>query len=105
MRAIARILCRPISRLTEFPRQRTALDGWLRNGYTCVYPLWYGSRMALKDCGMRIRVEKELRDAFVQACRAQDRVAADVLRDFMHSFTDKQHRDQADLFARTEGKK
>lgn len=57
--------------------------------------------MLLKDSGMRIRVEKELRDAFVQACRAQERAAADVLRDFMRAFTEKQQQGQADLFAGT----
>jgi hypothetical protein len=55
--------------------------------------------MSLKDSGMRIRVEKELREAFVQACRAQDRHASDVLRDFMRTFTEKQLQGQADLFA------
>lgn len=60
--------------------------------------------MSLKDSGMRIRVEKELRDAFVQACRAQDRPAADVLRDFMRSFTEKQLQGQAELFAGTKRK-
>lgn len=60
--------------------------------------------MLLKDSGMRIRVEKDLRDAFVQACRAQNRAAADVLRDFMRAFTDKQQQGQADLFANTKRK-
>jgi hypothetical protein len=60
--------------------------------------------MLLKDSGMRIRVEKELRDAFVQACRAQDRAAADVLRDFMRFFTEKQQQGQASLFAGTKRK-
>ncbi|MGU1523732.1 plasmid-related protein [Pseudomonas aeruginosa] len=53
---------------------------------------------------MRIRVEKDLRDAFVQACRAQDRHASDVLRDFMRAFTEKQLLGQADLFAGFKGK-
>lgn len=48
---------------------------------------------------MRIRVEKELRDAFVQACRAQDCTAADALRNFMRVFTDKYQRGQRDMFA------
>lgn len=61
--------------------------------------------MSLKDSGMRIRVEKDLREAFVQACRAQDRAAADVLRDFMRSFTEKQLKGQADLFLNTGHKK
>lgn len=60
--------------------------------------------MSIKDCGMRIRVEKELREAFVQACRAQNRPAADVLRDFMRAFTEKQLQGQVDLFATAERK-
>jgi hypothetical protein len=57
--------------------------------------------MSIKDSGMRIRVEKELREAFVQACRAQDRAASDVLRDFMRAFTEKEQRGQAILFTST----
>lgn len=52
-----------------------------------------------KDAGMRIRVEKELREAFVQACRAQERAASDVLREFMRSFTQTQQSGQTNLFA------
>lgn len=59
----------------------------------------YGSKMSTKDSGMRIRVEKDLREAFVQACRSQNRPAAEVLRDFMRSFTEKQSAGQGNLFA------
>jgi len=59
--------------------------------------------MAPKDSGMRIRVERDLRDAFVQACRAQDRLAADVLRDFMRFYAESQRQGQADLFADKKG--
>jgi len=55
--------------------------------------------MLTKDCGMRIRVEKELRESFLHACRQQDRAAAEVLRDFMREFTNQQLAGQADLFA------
>jgi len=48
---------------------------------------WLRLMVWFQDGTQRLRnadsVEKELRDAFVQACRAQDRVAADVLRDLM----------------------
>jgi len=54
---------------------------------------------------MRIRVEKELREAFVQACRAQDRRASDVLRDFMRTVTEKQIQGQPDLFAEVQRQK
>lgn len=60
--------------------------------------------MSIKDSGMRIRVEKELREAFLQACRAQDRVASDVLRDFMRAFTEKQPSGQGSLFANSKRK-
>jgi len=39
-----------------------------------------------KDVGLRIRLEKTLRDEFVAACHANDRPAAELLRDFMRSY-------------------
>jgi hypothetical protein len=39
--------------------------------------------MGPKDTGFRIRVERDLRDAFLEACRAQDKPAAQVIREFM----------------------
>jgi hypothetical protein len=40
----------------------------------------------MKDSGLRIRVERELRDKFLLWCREQDRPAAQVLREFMKSY-------------------
>lgn len=60
--------------------------------------------MSLKNSGMHIRVEKELRAAFVQACRAQDLHASDVLRDFMRTFTERQLPGQTNLFAASKRK-
>lgn len=51
-----------------------------------------------KDSGMRIRVERDLREAFVQACRAQNRPAADVLREFMQACVERNQVGQGDLF-------
>jgi hypothetical protein len=45
--------------------------------------------MAGKDVGLRIRVEKQLREDFQAACAAEDRAASDVLREFMRSFADR----------------
>ena len=42
--------------------------------------------MAAKDVGVRIRVERTLRDAFVEACRADDQPAAQVIRKFMKRY-------------------
>ncbi len=42
--------------------------------------------MKEKDAGMRIRVERELRDEFLKMCREQDRPAAQVIREFMREY-------------------
>jgi vacuolar-type H+-ATPase subunit C/Vma6 len=55
------------------------------SGYTTVYPP--GGTMSVKNVGIRIRVERELRDAFQQACAAENRQASDLLREFMRSFS------------------
>jgi hypothetical protein len=55
-----------------------SLSGCAHNGYTF--------RMSGKDSGFRIRVERDLRDKFVETCRTQDRPAAQVMRDFMRQY-------------------
>lgn len=40
----------------------------------------------MKDVGLRIRVQRELREQFLAACREQDRPAAQVLREFMRDY-------------------
>ena len=40
----------------------------------------------MKDVGLRIRVQKELREQFLEACREQDKPAAQVLREFMRAY-------------------
>jgi len=40
----------------------------------------------LKSAGFRIRVEPELRDLFVSACKEEDLSAAQVLRSFMKDY-------------------
>jgi len=47
------------------------------------------SHMAAKNVGLRIRIDRELRDAFQAACLAENRPASDVLREFMRSFADR----------------
>lgn len=41
-----------------------------------------------KDVGLRIRVDRDLRESFIEACKADDRPAAQVLREFMRSYVD-----------------
>ena len=40
-----------------------------------------------KDTGLRIRVERELRAAFLDACRQKGKTAAQVLRDYMRKYS------------------
>ncbi|RCK43657.1 hypothetical protein TH25_21130 [Thalassospira profundimaris] len=40
----------------------------------------------MKDVGLRIRVQRELREQFLEACKAQDKPAAQVLREFMRDY-------------------
>lgn len=42
--------------------------------------------MKTKDAGLRIRVERELRDEFLEVCRHRDRPAAQVIREFMREY-------------------
>ncbi|MGH6837484.1 MAG: hypothetical protein ACREDT_01520 [Methylocella sp.] len=46
--------------------------------------------MKAKDAGLRIRVDRGLRDDFVEACRSLDKPAAQVLREFMRRFIEEQ---------------
>ena len=49
----------------------------------------YTSAMATKNAGLRIRVERALRDKFLEACRAEDKPAAQVIREFMRGYVAK----------------
>lgn len=55
--------------------------------------------MSGKDVGLRIRVEKELREAFQRACVAENQGASEVLRAFMQAYVDQRHGGlQPDMF-------
>ena len=43
----------------------------------------------MKDAGLRIRVQRDLRDRFVHVCQAQDKPASQVLREFMRTYVDE----------------
>lgn len=60
--------------------------------------------MANKDTGLRIRIEKELRQEFLEICRAQDKPAAQVLREFIRDYVERhKHTQQGDLFQKIGG--
>lgn len=45
-------------------------------------------QMTVKDAGMRIRVERSLRERFITVCRLEDKPAAQVIREFMRSYVE-----------------
>lgn len=68
-------------------------DRWIHRCVSICYPV------AMKDAGIRIRVEKELRTSFAAACQAENRQASDVLRDFMQTYVERHQGGQVDLFS------
>lgn len=56
--------------------------------YPKVYPL-DTLALIMKDVGLRIRVQRDLRAQFVEACRLQDKPAAQVLREFMRKYVEE----------------
>ena len=51
----------------------------------------------MKDVGLRIRIQRDLREQFLAVCQAQDKPAAQVLREFMRAYV-RQH-EAADVAA------
>lgn len=49
-----------------------------------------------KDSALRIRLDPELHQQFLEVCKAQDRPAAQVLREYMRSYV-QQHRNLLNL--------
>ena len=43
----------------------------------------------MKDSGFRIRVQRELHHSFLEACKAEDKPAAQVIREFMRAYVRK----------------
>ena len=47
----------------------------------------------MKDSGLRIRVERDFRERFLEICREQDRSAAQVIREFMRAYISQHEAD------------
>lgn len=43
----------------------------------------------MKDVGLRIRIQRDLREQFLEVCREQDKPAAQVVREFMRQYVRK----------------
>ena len=48
----------------------------------------------MKDVGLRIRIDRDLREKFLRACKAEDRPAAQVIREFMRAYVEDKDRDK-----------
>lgn len=56
-----------------------------------------------KDAGLRLRVEREIRQEFVEACRGEGKTAAQVLREYMRDYIARNRAAaQRELFSQTE---
>ena len=51
--------------------------------------------MKAEDARLPIRLERTLREWFLEMCRAQDRPAAQVIREFMREYV-AEHRDEVE---------
>ena len=76
-------------------------DYYAHNGYTmCIHWIHMQSQEQMKTAQLRIRVEPDLHRAFLEACRAEDLSAAQVLRSFMRTYIEGYEVSrQQDLFA------
>jgi hypothetical protein len=58
----------------------------------------------IKDAGLRLRVEREIRQEFVEVCRAEGKTAAQVLREYMRDYIARNRAAaQRELFTAIEG--
>ncbi len=53
--------------------------------------------MARKDVAFKIRIDEELRRAFVKACQVEDRPSAQVVREFMRGYMADRRRTESGL--------
>jgi hypothetical protein len=68
-------------------------------GYTAAMPL------KIKDAGLRLRVERDLREEFVETCRSEGKAAAQVLREYMRDYVARKRvAAQRELFGRAENR-
>lgn len=45
----------------------------------------------MKDVGLRIRIDRELREQFLKVCQEEDKPAAQVIREFMREYVGRRY--------------
>lgn len=58
----------------------------------CIHWLHF---LPMKDVGLRIRIDRDLREQFLKACQAEDKPAAQVIREFMRAYVAARDADSA----------
>jgi hypothetical protein len=53
----------------------------------------------MKESGLRIKVESDLREAFLMTCRQEDKTAAQILRAYMRTYVEQRGGLQSDFSA------
>jgi len=59
--------------------------------------------LIIKNAGLRLRVERDLREEFVETCRAEGKAAAQVLREYMRDYVARNRaaaQQELDLFGK-----
>jgi predicted DNA-binding protein len=56
----------------------------------------------MKDVGLRIRIDRELREQFLKVCKKEDKPAAQVLREFMRHYVDGREGSASETFVPAE---
>ncbi len=65
----------------------------------CIQGMHMGIVEKTKSAGLRLRLERNLRQDFLEACRADGRIAAEVLREFMRDYIEHTRGSaQSDMF-------
>lgn len=67
-----------------------------RLGYPNHVSIGYTPPMMTKESGLRIRIQRELREQFLDVCHVQDKPAAQVIRAFMREYIARHNRNLAD---------
>lgn len=59
--------------------------------------------MSKKDVAFKIRIQSQLRQEFLDACEAEDRSAAQIIREYMREYVARYHKElQQPLLPETE---
>ncbi len=59
----------------------------------------YSMPLKTKDVGLRLRVDRQLRQEFLESCQLEGKAAAQVLREYMREYVARNRAMQRELFS------